>query len=140
MSGGQYFSQHHMPFDLELPEADRRMAEEVAEDYDRRQRQAADARGARLSEIVQRGNRQIRDLLGEDNWRSLRRRMRDERTSFRDMLQPPAVRDKDYDALDARRRANVQASFDSLGVDGEQLRRIVAETTAAVQQVLPAMK
>ena len=137
MSLEQYLSQYHMPVDLDVPEADRRMAEEVAEDYDRRRRNAAEAHGDQLSQIVQRGNRQIRDLLGDEDWLSLRRRMRDERIRFRDMLQPPATADAEHDALDGQRRSNVQAFFDSLDVDGAELRRIVAETMADVQRVLP---
>jgi hypothetical protein len=137
MSAGQYFSQHYMPFDPDVAEADRRMAEEVAEDYDDRQRNAAEARGDRLSEIVERANRQIRELLGAENWLSLRRRMREERMRFRDLLQPPRGHDADYEALDAQRRANVQAFFDGLRVDGARLRRIVAETRSAVQRALP---
>jgi hypothetical protein len=137
MPAAQYFSQHYMPFDPAVPDADRRMAEEVAEDYDRRQRNASETRADRLSEIAERGTRQIRELLGAENWLSLRRRMRGERTRFRDLLQPPEGLTADYAALDAQRRANVQAYVDSLHIDVAQLRRIIAETKAAVQAVLP---
>ncbi|GAA1868538.1 hypothetical protein GCM10009687_40240 [Asanoa iriomotensis] len=137
MSTGQYFSQYHMPFDPDIPEADRRMAAEVAEDYDRRQRNTAEARGDKVAEIVERGNRRIAELLGEENWLSLRRRMRGERTRFRDLLQPPNGLNADYEALNQQRRKNVQAYFDSLNVDEGQLRRIVAETKAAVLEATP---
>lgn len=113
------------------------MAAEVAEDYDRRQRTTAEARGDKVTEIVERGNRRIAELLGEENWLSLRRRMRGERTRFRDLLQPPNGVNADYEALDQQRRKNVQAYFDSLNVDETQLRRIVAETKAAVQEAAP---
>lgn len=137
MLAGQYSSQYHMPFDLDVPEADRRRTEEVAEDHDRRRRSAAEIRDVRLADTVERGNQRIRDLLGEENWLSLRKRMHGERVRFRDLLQPPAGLDADYEALDAQRRANVQAYFDSLGVDETELKRIVAETRAAVQELLP---
>ncbi|MEV4536686.1 hypothetical protein AB0J82_23160 [Asanoa sp. NPDC049518] len=113
------------------------MAAEVAEDYDRRQRTTAEARGDKVTEIVERGNRRISELLGEENWLSLRRRMRGERTRFRDLLQPPNGVNADYEALDQQRRKNVQAYFDSLNVDETQLRRIIAETKAAAQEVAP---
>ncbi|MFI7212025.1 hypothetical protein [Micromonospora maritima] len=134
---GQYSSQYHLSFDLDTPEADRRAAEEAAEDYDRRRRSAAEVRDVRLADVVERGNHRIRELLGAENWLSLRKRMHGERTRFRDLLQPPAGLDADYDSLDAQRRANVQAYFDSLGADRAQVRRIVEETRSATQELLP---
>jgi hypothetical protein len=126
-----------MPFDPDISDADRRMAEEVAEDFDRRQRSTAERRSDKVTEIVALGNRRIKELLGAENWLSLRRRMHAERVRFRDLLQPPNGLNADYDALDQQRRKNIQAYFDSLNVDEGQLRRIVAETKAAVLEAAP---
>ena len=104
MSVGHYFSEHRLGLERDVPESDRRMAQEVADDYDRRQRLEADDRHQQLSEVVESGNRRIREVLGEDRWLGLRRRMRDERIRFRDMFQPPAARYADYDTLNAERR------------------------------------
>ena len=110
------------------------MAQEVAEDYDRRERSASEARARRLSDIKLSVDKQIRELLGEDNWLSLRQRLRDERKSFIDLFQPPSERHSEYDDLNEIRRARVQNYFDSLQVDATALRRIVTEGAAAVQE------
>jgi hypothetical protein len=140
MSIGQYFSERYMPFDPDVPEKDRRMMDEISEDYDRRMRDAADARAKKVSEIVERGNRQVRDLLGDSNWMALRKRMRQERMKFRDLLQPPTGLTANYDELNAKRRANVQAFFDTLKVDAGRLRSIFADTRTALHDVLAAPK
>jgi hypothetical protein len=66
--------------------------------------------------------------------------MRQERIKFRDLLQPPAGLTANYDELNAKRKANVQAFFDTLKVDTGRLRRIFAETRTAVQGLLAAPK
>lgn len=68
------------------------MAQEVAEDCYRRGRIASEARARRLSDIKLSVDKQIRELLGEDNWLSLRQPRRDERKSFVDLFQPPSER------------------------------------------------
>ena len=140
MSIGQYFSERYMPFDPDVSEKDRRTMDEVSEDYDRRMRDVADARAKKVSEIVERGNRQVRDLLGDSNWMALRKRMRQERMKFRDLLQPPTGLTANYDELNAKRRANVQAFFDTLKVDASRLRSIFADTRTALHDVLAAPK
>ncbi len=140
MPSGQYFSEWYAPVDHTVPEKDRRMAEEVANDYDRRTRDAAAVRNKKVSEIVERGDRKVRDLLGDANWQALRARIRDERMKFSDLLQPPSGLTADYDKLNGQRRANVQAYFDSLKVDTKRLKAIFTETHTSLKDLLVPTK
>jgi hypothetical protein len=72
MSGYQYSSEQYPQSDSNIPVADRRQFDEVSEDYDRRTR-AAEALADTVDQVVDRGRRQARDLMGAENWVALRR-------------------------------------------------------------------
>jgi hypothetical protein len=137
MSGQQYASEQYMRFDPEIPEASRHQYDDVSDDYDRRVRVASEARADKLDDLIDRGRSQIRDVLGADNWLALRRRMRDENVSFRNLLQPPAEPTANYDKLSAARKENVQKYLDGLNVDTGKLRAIYRDVSAGVQELLP---
>jgi hypothetical protein len=48
VSSSQYSSERHKPFDLDISEEDRRLADEVSEDYDQRRQAEAETRNQKL--------------------------------------------------------------------------------------------
>jgi hypothetical protein len=138
MSRCQYSSEQYLPFNPDVPDSARRQADEVSDGYDRRTRESAAALAGKIDAVVDRARHQARELLGAENWVALRRRMRDERVQFRDLLQPPAGLKANYDQLSAARKEKVQQYLNSLKVDADKLRGIYRDMSAAVAKLRPA--
>jgi hypothetical protein len=137
MTSGHYISSGYTPFDSDVPEEARRRAEELGADHDRRERAAVEARAGAIGDVLDRGRARARDLLGQEAWVELRRRMREARTSFRDLFQPPADRGDEYDSLNAARIESVQKFLADSGVPSERLRTIYREVTREAQALVP---
>jgi len=131
-----YFSERYKPFDPDVSEKDRRLADEVSEDYDRRRQAEAEKRARELQQIVDKANYEVRNLLGAENWLALRRLMREERITFRNLLQPPEGLQADYDELNARRVAAGQRFLDGIGVASGDLRAIARPAIDAMKDRL----
>jgi hypothetical protein len=136
VSSSPYSSERHKPFDLDISEEDRRLADEVSEDYDQRRQAEAETRNQKLQQIIDGGNAEIRKLLGgAENWLALRRLMRDEQITFHKLLEPPEGLTADYDKLNAARVAAGQKFLAKIGVEISSLRDLYHRTAAAVEEV-----
>jgi hypothetical protein len=136
VSSSQYSSERHKPFDLDISEEDRRLADEVSEDYDQRRQAEAETRNQKLQQIIDGGNAEIRKLLGgAENWLALRRLMRDEQITFHKLLEPPEGLTADYDKLNAARVAAGQKFLAKIGVEIGSLRDLYRRTAAAHAEV-----
>ncbi len=139
MSSSLYSSERHKPFDLDISEEDRRLANEVSEDYDRRRLAEAETRNQELHQIIDGGNYEIRKLLGAENWLALRRVMRDEQINFHNLLQPPEGLKADYNELNAARVAAGQTFLDRIGVASDSLRVIYYKISDAIDELIPVV-
>jgi hypothetical protein len=136
VSSSPYSSERHKPFDPDISEEDRRLADEVSEDYDQRRQAEAETRNQKLQQIIDEGNAEIRKLLGgAENWLALRRLMRDEQITFHKLLQPPEGLTADYDELNAARVAAGQKFLAKIGVESSSLRDLYRRTAAAHAEV-----
>jgi hypothetical protein len=136
VSSSPYSSERHKPFDPDISEEDRRLADEVSEDYDQRRQAEAETRNQQLQQIIDGGNAEIRKLLGgAENWLALRRLMRDEQITFHKLLEPPEGLTADYDELNAARVAAGQKFLAKIGVEISSLRDLYHRTAAAHAEV-----
>jgi hypothetical protein len=136
VSSSPYSSERHKPFDLDISEEDRRLADEVSEDYDQRRQAEAETRNQKLQQIIDGGNAEIRKLLGgAENWLALRRLMRDEQITFHKLLEPPEGLTADYDKLNAARVAAGQKFLAKIGVESSSLRDLYRRTASAHAEV-----
>jgi hypothetical protein len=55
VSSSPYSSERHKPFDPDISEEDRRLADEVSEDYDQRRQAEAETRNQKLQQIIDGG-------------------------------------------------------------------------------------
>jgi hypothetical protein len=140
MLSSPYSGERYIPFDPDVPEKDRRLADEVSEEYDRRQQAAAEKRNQKLQQIIDQANYEIRNLVGTENWLKLRRVMRDEKIAFRNLLQPPEGLTADYDELNAARIAAVQRFLNGIGVEVDSLRPIYREAADKIDDVLKTLE
>src|SRR4030095_6726376 len=140
MSRCQYVSEQYLSFNPDIPDSARRQFAEASTDYDRRTRERSAVLAKKIDGVVNRAKHQARELLGAENCLPLRRKMRDERVSFRDLLQPPAGLAANYDQLTAARKKNVQQYLSSLKVDAGKLRDIYRDVSARVSELRPAPK
>jgi hypothetical protein len=138
MSRCQYSSEHYLPYDPDIPDSARRQLDEVDGDYERRTRDDAVALAKKVNLVAERAKHRAREVLGAENWVALRRRMRDERIGFRDLLQPPAGLSADYNKLNAARKRNVQQFLTGIDVGTDKLRDIYRDASAGVRELLPA--
>ena len=139
MSSSPYSSERYKPFDPDISEEDRRLADEVSEDYDRRRLAEAETRNQEVQQIIDRANSEIHKLLGAENWLALRRRMRDEQINFHNLLQPPEGLTADYNELNAARVAAGQKFLDNIGVKSNDLRRVYKNAAVQIDELNPSL-
>lgn len=137
MSPSNFTSEHFLRHDLDVPDADQRQFTESSDDYDRRTRDASEAAARRAQEVTERGRWQAKELLGADNWLALRRKMRDERLRFTDLLQPPADATAEFDKLSVARKQSVDSFVADLKVDTAALADIYRGVSAEVAALRP---
>jgi hypothetical protein len=139
VSSSPYSSERYKPFDPDISEEDRRLADEVSEDYDRRRLAEAETRNQEVQQIIDRANSEIHKLLGAENWLALRRRMRDEQINFHNLLQPPEGLTADYNELNAARVAAGQKFLDNIGVKSNDLRRVYKNAAVQIDELNPSL-
>lgn len=139
MSGYQHCAEQFLPFDPDVPETARHQYADADADHIRRTRKIGRALADQLGAVLDRGRCQAIDLLGAETWVALRRRMREERLSFHDLLQPPAGLLVDYDGAGAACKTNVQTFLDDLWVDTDTLRTIYRDVADGVDELLPVV-
>jgi hypothetical protein len=134
-----YSSERYKPFDPDISEEDRRLADEVSEDYDRRRLAEAKTRNQKLQQVIDRANSEIHRLLGAENWLALRRLMRDEQINFHNLLQPPEGLTADYNKLNAARVAAGQKFLANIGVKSNDLRRVYKNAAVQIDELNPSL-
>jgi hypothetical protein len=139
VSSSPYSSERYKPFDPDISEEDRRLADEVSEDYDRRRLAEAKTRNRKLQQVIDRANRKIHELVGAENWLALRRLMRDEQINFHNLLQPPEGLTADYDKLNAARVAAGQKFLANIGVKSDDLRRVYKNAAVRIDELNPSL-
>ena len=138
MISGHYLAERAMPFDPELSGREHAEADAVSADYDRRAARDAEALAAREADVVERGRREARGLVGAENWLALQRRVREERRAFHDALQPPAGLTASYEALVADRRATLRKYVEELDIDTGRLRELRDRVAVELTGLRPA--
>jgi hypothetical protein len=130
------YSSHKFPFLSEFSTGDRRLAEKARGDLEASRKKSAEAGQRQVEEVMEKARRQMHDLLGAKNARSLRDVMRRERLSLRDMRQPPQGLTLDFAKANRARKAKAERLLRQFGIDREKIAKIGTDARTRLQSIL----
>lgn len=133
---GCAYTRRYAPPPPEVPEDAVRLIQEASRAYEQRQRAAREAQNRRLEDITETARARVREVLGADNWRSLREFLRAERLAFHDLLLPPEGLTLDFAEANRTRKDRSTVFLEGLGASPERLREIGREFFADARDIL----
>ena len=122
----------------QFPAEARRSADAAAKDREKRVRKITEKRSSQAAKLSTKATDRLRRLLGDDNWADLRDLMRQERLTFRDLLQPPEGLTVSYDKLNNARKHKADAFLRSRDIRRDELAAIGTEYHEAIADVFTA--
>jgi hypothetical protein len=118
-------SQHHLPTHPDVPLSAHQQAEETAREYAKQDALANECRAQQAREITQSVAREVRDLIGADNYLKFRHLLWSERIKTRNLMQPPEGLALDLRLLARARKERGNAYIQKLGVAPERFAEVV---------------
>lgn len=122
----------------QFPAEAQRSADAAAEEREKHLQKITRKRSSKAGKLSATGSRQLRRLVGDDNWADLRDLMRQERLTFRDLLQPPGGLEASYDTLNESRRQKADAFLRSRDIRRDELAAIGTDYHEAITDVFTA--
>ncbi|WP_446215180.1 hypothetical protein [Micromonospora sp. IBHARD004] len=119
----------------QFPLVAQRSADAAAEEREQRLRTITRKRSSKAAKLSADASRRLRRLLGDDNWADLRELMQQERTTVRDLLQPPNGLTSSYDKLNNARKRKADAFLRSRDVQREAIVAIATDYHQAIANV-----
>ncbi|MGC1212778.1 MAG: hypothetical protein WA890_16090 [Micromonospora sp.] len=127
-------SRHFGQFPVEA----QRSADAAVEERDRHLEGITKKRDSKAAKLSADASHRLRHLLGDDTWADLRDLMRQERLTFRDLLQPPEGLKASYGALNQSRKQKADAFLRSRAIRRDELAAIGTEYHEAITDVFTA--
>ena len=121
-----------------FPADARRSADAAAKEREKRLRKITEKRDSTATKLSVKAGDRLRRLLGDDTWADLRELMRQERLTFRELLQPPEGLRASYDTLNEARKQKADAFLRSRDISRDELGAIGTEYHEAIADVFAA--
>ena len=122
----------------QFPAEARRSADAAVKEREKRLRKITEKHSSQAAKLSAKAGDRLRRLLGDDNWADLRDLMRQERLTFRDLLQPPEGLTASYDKLNRARKQKADAFLRSRDIRRDELVAIGTEYHEAIADVFTA--
>lgn len=121
-----------------FPGEAQRSADAAAKEREKRLRKVTEKRDGTAVKLSAKAGDRLRRLLGDDTWADLRELMRQERLTFRELLQPPEGLTASYDKLNTARKQKADAFLRSRDIRRDELAAIGTEYHEAIADVFTA--